>query len=108
MVFLFLVSFCLFAMGCSVAMFFVDWDKTSLICKLGPPGCLLWILVIGVCIYQGILALRDYIRESRIQRDEYGYIIWNKPKQDNLLVAFYKAKKEKYCPKLEWYRKTKN
>jgi hypothetical protein len=106
MFFFCLVSFCLFAMGCSIAMFFVDWDKTSLICKLGPGGCLIWIVVIGVSLYQGIMYLIEYIKESRVERDEYGRRIYGKPKQDNLLVTYYKATKEKYCPKLEWYRKT--
>jgi hypothetical protein len=108
MIFLCVVLFCLFAMGCTVAWFFVTWDKASFISEMAPGGALLWVFAIGVALWRGIEALIEYIKESRIERDENGRRIYGKPKQDNLLVAFYKAKKEKYCPKLEWYRKTKN
>lgn len=105
MVFLSLVLFCLFAMGCTVAWFFVTFDNKSLISRMAPGGALLWIVVIGVALWHGIEAFIEHIKESRIERDENGRRIYGRPKQDNLLVAFYKAKKEKYCPKLEWYRK---
>lgn len=105
MVFLCAVLFCLFAMGCTIAWFFVTWDKASLICKMAPGGALLWFFFIGLALWHGISALIEHIKESRIKYDEDGYRIWGEPKQDNVFVAFYKAKKEKYCPKLEWYRK---
>jgi hypothetical protein len=105
MIFLCVVLFCLFAMGCTVAWFFVTFDKTSLICEMAPGGAFLWVFAIGLALWYGIEALIEYIKESRVERDEYGRRIYGKPKQDNLLVAYYKATKEKYCPKLEWYRK---
>lgn len=105
MVFLCAVLFCLFAMGCTIAWFFVAWDKTSLICKMAPGGAIFWVFFLGLALWHGIVTLKEYIEESRIERDENGRRIYGKPKQDNLLIAFYKAKKEKYCPKLEWYRK---
>lgn len=107
MVFLCLVCVGLLAMGCSVAMLFVNYNPKSFIFEFGIPGLFLWFIFIVIGIVEGVKALKNYIDERKIKYDENGYRIWDEPKQDNLLVAFYKAKKEKYCPKLEWYDKNK-
>ena len=94
----------LFLMINVVVWFFVDYTPKSLFSELLPPGVMLWVVSIGFGIYYGIKALAEYIKESRIPRDEHGYRIYPEPKEkkSNLLVEFAKAKYGKYCPKIDW------
>lgn len=87
-----------------VVWFFVDYDPKSIFSELLFPGGMIWVVSIGFGIYHGIKALDEYIKESRIPRDENGYRIYSEPKEKkpNLIVEFVKAKYGQYCPKIDW------
>ena len=98
------ILFILFLMINVVVWFFVDYDPKSIFTDLLGPGAMLWTVAICFGVYYGIKALVEYIKESRIPRDENGYRIYPeyKEKKPNLIVEFVKAKYGKYCPKIDW------
>jgi hypothetical protein len=98
------IVFILFLMINFVVWFFVDYDPKSIFTVLLRPGAMFWTVAILVGGYYGIKALIEYIKESRIPRDENGYRIYPeyKEKKPNLIVEFVKAKYGKYCPKIDW------
>ena len=94
----------LFLMVNVVVWFFVDYTPKSIFSELLAPGVMVWVIAIGFGIYYGVKSLAEYIKESRIPRDEYGRIILPEPKEKkpNLIVEFVKAKYGQYCPKIDW------
>lgn len=105
-IFLYAVLFVLTAMGCSIALFFGNFDSESFVSKAGGAGILVWLIVILVSIIEGIKAIIRWYKNRKIkysEPDEFGntYRIWSEPKQ-NIIVEFVKAKYNKYCLKIEW------
>ena len=96
--------FVLLCMGTAVATLFTTFAKGSFLGEIWFGGVLFWMFAIGMGGYHGTKALVEYIKESRIPRDEHGYRIYtdNKEKKPNLIVEFTKAKYNKYCPKIDW------
>lgn len=97
-------AFILFLMINVIVRLFVVYDPKSFFSEILGPGIMIWVVVIGFGLYYGVKALIEYIKESRIPRDENGFRIYREPKEKkpNLIVEFVKAKYGKYCPKIDW------
>jgi hypothetical protein len=98
----YLLIFVLLAMGAAVATLFTTLYKGTFFGEIWFGGVVFWILLIGFGIIEGIKALIEYIKDSRKVYDEDGYRVYP-DKKPNLLIEFFKAKYNKYCPKIEWY-----
>ena len=99
-----------FVLGCLLSMlffftiFWLKFPKDSFSSCAQMTGAVCWFVGIVVGTFQGIKWLREKWQNRHIKYDEDGYRIWHpvQPKQDSIIVAFTKAKYNKYCPKIDW------
>jgi hypothetical protein len=87
-----------------IGLFFIEPIKDSAymhILTFGGIGWLFGIVIGGIELYK---ILKEKWENRGIKYDADGYRIWNnpEPKQDSIIVAFAKAKYNKYCPKIDW------
>jgi apolipoprotein N-acyltransferase len=98
------IIFMLISMLSWVGLFFIEPVKDSTWLHILIVGGIGW----GFSIVIGAIELFKWSKEKwenrNIKYDENGYRIWTKPepKQDSIIVAFAKAKYNKYCPKIDW------
>ena len=79
-----------------------------------PASVVIWTALLVFGVYVGIKYLKDQYEESKKMYDEFGGVyygvdefnrkIYVRPSKPNILVEFIKAKYNKYCPKINWYR----
>ena len=88
----------------SISVFWAEFPKDSFPQNMQILGILLWIIAIGFGTWEGVKWAIQAYKDSKVKYDERGFRIWEepKPKPDSILVAFIKAKYNKYCPKIEW------
>lgn len=76
-------------------------------------GILMWIVLIGSGIYYGIKFLIQRLKEKPKKMydkdgslyygyDDFGNKIYYQEPKPNILVEFFKAKYNRYCPKINW------
>lgn len=101
--FMYVFLFSLFALVPGVVALFVTIKKGTLFHNMLPGSVMLWLFLILSGIYQGFKYFIKKIRESKeaYTYDEYGYRVYA-PKKANLVVEFFKAKYNRYCPKIDW------
>ena len=87
-----------------VGLFFIEPIKDTPYMHIIVFGGIGWGFSIIIGAIEGYKALTEWNRRRKIKYDANGYRIWDKPeeKQDSIIVAFAKAKYNKYCPKIDW------
>ncbi len=67
-------------------------------------GVMIWAAAIVIGVIEGVKELKEW--NCKIEYDENGWRIWGEPKEQKtyLVVEFVKAKYNKYCPKIDWYK----
>ncbi len=106
----YLAGFIVLCMGTAVGALFVDYGETGFFYAILPGGILFWIGAILVGGYHGIKYLIERYKENRDYYIDENGRRWYKSKEktDNIIVAFTKAKYNKYCPKIEWVNSKNN
>lgn len=75
-------------------------------------GAVVFSYTIGAALFVAFLAGVGFLINKGIDK----LVAWNyrerpskpqKPKEDNIVLAFVKAKKQKYCPVINWHDETK-
>ena len=84
----------------SISVFWIGWrpDNTWQ-GVMQRTGSLCWIFICTVGIIFAVGLIRDW-RHQRYIDKFYKKVV--KAEQANLVVAYYRAFREKYCPKLDW------
>jgi hypothetical protein len=106
----YLIAFVLLCMVTAAGYLFVDYEKDGFFDRILPGGILFWIAGIGIGGYHGIKYLIERYKEKRDYYIDENGRRWYKSKEktDNIIIAFTKAKYNKYCPKIEWVNPNDN
>ncbi len=112
-IFIYFALFVLFMLGVSVTLFFTTYPKDSFLGNMAFGGILIWIFGGIMGAYHGIKAIIELVKEKK-REQRYKKVMSNGgtyfeyvPKE-NIIIAFIKAKYNKYCPKIEWVTEVKN
>ena len=102
----YILLFFIFCMLSFIGWFFVLPTKDSFYAFAGSIGIFVWIGAIVIGIIEGCREFNEWNYRRKIKYDENGRRIWNEPKEEKtyLVVEFAKAKYNKYCPKIDWYK----
>jgi hypothetical protein len=103
----FIVWFILFMLCCMLSWVGLIWktpEKDTFFVFTITLGFIGWVIAIFVGGIELFKRSKEKWENRHIKYDEHGYRIWTspKPKQDSIIVAFVKAKYNKYCPKIDW------
>ena len=103
-----LIYFVLFCVACALSLigwFFIEPEKDGFYMFMGTLGGLIWVTAIIIGSIEGVKSLSEWNQNRKIKYDEDGYRIWSEPVEKTyLVVEFVKAKYNKYCPKIDWYK----
>lgn len=101
-----LVGYCILTYV-SIMLFPLCWylpEHTKFINELIKVGAIAWGSTIFSTIIAGIIYFIDYLNQRK-----YRYVSLsdrnNKHTQNSIVTEFVKAKYNKYCPKINWYKK---
>lgn len=82
----------LICMGSSIFWLLDDYPKDTFVYSVGPIGVFLWVAVLSCFIFWGVKTTHRYV---------YSII----PENNNVIIEYIKAKKNKICPKITWVKK---
>lgn len=104
-----LCYFLLYCIGCALTLigwFFITPEKDSFYMFAGTVGGIVWFTAIIIGSVEGIKVLKEWNYKRKRKYDENGRRIWGEPKEPKtyLIIEFTKAKYNKYCPKIDWYK----
>ena len=105
---MYVLIYCVFTLFLPFTLFFTSYTKDSGMFMSCGIGFMLWFVAIIFGIIEGIKKIKRYRynkkREKQYDDEGNRIIVEKKP---NIILEFIKAKKEKYCPKIEWIDKKK-
>ena len=78
---------CLFSMGSAISLFFVSYEKESLMGIASAMG-------VGLFVGLGVIGIIYFFRKIKDKRKS--------KERSNLIKEFIRAKKNKYCPRIDW------
>jgi hypothetical protein len=103
-VLIYFLLFCVSSMLSVIGWFFIKPEKDSFYMFMVTLGVMIWAAAIVIGVIEGVKELKEW--NCKIEYDENGWRIWGEPKEQKtyLVVEFVKAKYNKYCPKIDWYK----
>lgn len=90
-VIIYLGLFFIVAMLSLIGLFFIPLEKESFFGFLIQVGILTWAILIIVAIVWGVFKLIDYCNKKPY-----------KPNKTSIIKEYILAKKNKYCPRIDW------
>jgi hypothetical protein len=105
-VLIYFMLFCISSMLSVIGLLFITPEKDTFYMFMVTLGIMIWAAAIVIGVIEGVKALIEWNHSRKINYDENGRRIWGEPKEQKtyLVVEFVKAKYNKYCPKIDWYK----
>ena len=88
----------------AILALFIKVEKDTLFVHLVVGGCLFWMVLIVIGVIEGIKYLKEYTTTNDSYYDEQQDKWVVKKTKVNMTAEFIKAKYNKYCPKIDWYK----